>query len=643
MLILESIKIHNFLSYKDLEVDLTKYKVCQLIGDNGSGKTNIISAITEAAFGKNIRGYSKEELSNRFTDEEGYSLILNYSNNFDKYIASTKRTASKVTVSLKKNGIDISGHTVKDSYKAIEDSFGYSFDMFMQMIYQSSDFSMNFLEATPATRRNFLTNFIGVNEIQDDITKVGDNLKALKAKHTSLASTIFSVSSMLSTAKEGLQEIQQKLQVLEVPLTTEDACYFRIMEANRKIEQIKASKTKEQGLVSNINSLKSQLAAISVVSCEFAPLPAKQDLPPEASRTQVDVLEANLVQLNKELAQIKLQNQQHLAGKPKTSCHVCGSSLSNDTALLVFEDKSRELAESLKCKSDEISLITTKATILTEEYTTKLREYNAVVKANDEINKEQKRRDSVLLTNANQIAKQELLQNQLEKATSIYAEFSAEPDNLAELEEEVKQANADILLLKSSNTLLNSKASKEESIKTYDAKLKELTEQDIALSMETAIATTLSNALKEVLAKTFEDSLQLLERLTNNYLAVFSNGMFAIKFVADASALNIKLFNKGLETKLHTASKGQKTRITISCLLAIRKLLISMAKQPINLLILDEVVGVLDSDGKEQLLSILEHERELNIYLVSHEWTHPLLNKIFVTVDKKGFTHYEHE
>ena len=39
------------------------------------------------------------------------------------------------------------------------------------------------------------------------------------------------------------------------------------------------------------------------------------------------------------------------------------------------------------------------------------------------------------------------------------------------------------------------------------------------------------------------------------------------------------------------SSKGQETRITISCLLAIRKLLTSMAKQPINLLVLDEVLG----------------------------------------------------
>jgi len=166
--------------------------------------------------------------------------------------------------------------------------------------------------------------------------------------------------------------------------------------------------------------------------------------------------------------------------------------------------------------------------------------------------------------------------------------------------------------------------------------------KETAIGYEVVLASTLVSSLKEVLSKTFEESLFLLENLTNRYLAVFSNGKFAIKFVADAANLNIQLFNSGIETKLHTASKGQKTRITISCLLAIRKLLVSMAKQPINLLILDEVVGVLDSDGKEQLLSILENEHDLNIYLVSHEWSHPLLSKIFVKVNEKGFTEYEY-
>ena len=46
-------------------------------------------------------------------------------------------------------------------------------------------------------------------------------------------------------------------------------------------------------------------------------------------------------------------------------------------------------------------------------------------------------------------------------------------------------------------------------------------------------------------------------------------------------------------------------------------------------LFLDEIISVLDDEGKEKLVEILLGE-DLNTYLVSHGWTHPLLAKIEV-------------
>ena len=56
----------------------------------------------------------------------------------------------------------------------------------------------------------------------------------------------------------------------------------------------------------------------------------------------------------------------------------------------------------------------------------------------------------------------------------------------------------------------------------------------------------------------------------------------------------------------------------------------SISKSRINVLFLDEVTNVLDEAGKEKLVEILLGEEELNTYIVSHGWTHPLLSKIEV-------------
>ena len=45
---------------------------------------------------------------------------------------------------------------------------------------------------------------------------------------------------------------------------------------------------------------------------------------------------------------------------------------------------------------------------------------------------------------------------------------------------------------------------------------------------------------------------------------------------------------------------------------------------------MDEVINVLDETGREKLVEVLLGEENLNTYVVSHGWTHPLLEKIEV-------------
>ena len=52
----------------------------------------------------------------------------------------------------------------------------------------------------------------------------------------------------------------------------------------------------------------------------------------------------------------------------------------------------------------------------------------------------------------------------------------------------------------------------------------------------------------------------------------------------------------------------------------------SISKAKLNILFLDEVIAVLDDAGREKLVEVLLNE-DLNTYIVSHCWTHPLLDK----------------
>ena len=133
-----------------------------------------------------------------------------------------------------------------------------------------------------------------------------------------------------------------------------------------------------------------------------------------------------------------------------------------------------------------------------------------------------------------------------------------------------------------------------------------------------------------LLAYKIENLVKDLEELTNEYLAELSDGRFSLEFVVLNDKLNVIIEDNGKSVDILSLSAGELARVNTATLLAIRKLMSSISKSQINILFLDEVTNVLDELGKERLVEILLKEENSNTYIVSHGWTHPLLEKIEV-------------
>jgi DNA repair exonuclease SbcCD ATPase subunit len=117
--------------------------------------------------------------------------------------------------------------------------------------------------------------------------------------------------------------------------------------------------------------------------------------------------------------------------------------------------------------------------------------------------------------------------------------------------------------------------------------------------------------------------------LTNTYLAELSDGRFTLEFVVSNDKLNVQITDAGSIIDILALSSGELARVNTATLLAIRQLMSSISKSRINVLFLDEVINVLDETGRERMVEVLLRE-DLNTYIVSHGWTHPLLEKIEV-------------
>ena len=132
-----------------------------------------------------------------------------------------------------------------------------------------------------------------------------------------------------------------------------------------------------------------------------------------------------------------------------------------------------------------------------------------------------------------------------------------------------------------------------------------------------------------LLAYKIENLVKDLEDLTNDYLAELSDGRFSLEFVVTNDRLNVEITDNAKIVDILALSSGELARVNTATLLAIRKLMSSISSSQINTLFLDEVIAVLVDNGREKLVEILLGET-LNTYIVSHGWTHPLLDKIEV-------------
>ena len=115
-------------------------------------------------------------------------------------------------------------------------------------------------------------------------------------------------------------------------------------------------------------------------------------------------------------------------------------------------------------------------------------------------------------------------------------------------------------------------------------------------------------------------------------MAELSDGRFTLEFVVSNDKLNVEITDNGNVVDILALSSGELARVNTATLIAIRRLMSSISKSKINVLFLDEVISVLDDAGKERIVEVLLRE-DMNTYLVSHGWSHPLLEKIEVVKD----------
>lgn len=590
MITLKKLQWSNCFSYgPDNEIDLADTTVTQIIGTNGMGKSSIPLIIEEALYNKNSKGIKKADIPNRYIND-GYSIKLSLTKDEDEYEIDITRKAG-IKIKLLKNGNDVSSHTATNTYKSIQEIIGVDFKTFSQIVYQNTNASLQFLTATDTNRKKFLIDLLHL-----------DNYVALfevfKASAKTSALQIAKLTGEVEMVEKWLESNDLKdttiLPMLNLEIKTDDdetdlrslsLELLNISEKNKKI--------------STNNTYKDLLSKINIDEV--------QRLPP-IQRKSYDTLQAEVGELRATHSFLKKEIDK-LEATPD-ECSSCGQKIPKDsfTDLLTAHAKSKV---DTKQKLDS-------ATQLVQEIKANNEEANRREKLESEWRELYRSVDTSLPSEI--IEKEDLLEQissvslRIEEAKKKISEITKENERrtLSNNRISIIQAQRDSFLEK-----LNNAGERLSDVATLNSNLEVLKK---AFSTNGLIAYKIENLVKE------------LEELTNTYLAELSDGRFTLQFIVVNDKLNVQVTDNENIVDILALSSGELARVNTATLLAIRKLMSSISKSRLNVLFLDEVTNVLDDAGREKLVEVLLKE-DLNTYVVSHGWTHPLLEKVEVVKD----------
>lgn len=564
-------------------VDLDSESLTQIIAPNGYGKSSIPLVLEEALYNKNSKGVKKEAIPNRLLDGS-YNISLNFSVGNENYRIQTERK-SGIKIKLFRGDEDISSHTATNTFKQIEELIGIDFKIFQQLVYQSTTSSLAFLTATDTTRKKFLLDLFSL----DEYTRLFETFKAAAKELSTETSTL---EGKISTIEKWLKSNSSlNLERLELEVVPNRPDF------SEQIGEISSKITNVKKLNEAIN--KNEVAKKLLESFDIESLRAQDGEEQSYDELQHEI---GTLQSSKTSADAVVKKLQGLDDQCPTCLQAIDKEFYNDL-LNTNKSEASEHATRIQELTKRVNEIKASNTLIRKARES-IRDYEKLA---GQI-------DSTLETSpldASELeAELRAIRNKLAVAEATIAKITTANN------EALKHNSKIDIYLEQNEAFTAQLTETREQIGELVNKLKNLEVLKKAFSTNGLIAYKLENLVKD------------LEVFANEYLAELSDGRFSLQFSLSNDKLNVIVTDDGKEVSISSPSSGEMARINISTLLAIRKLMSSISKNTVNTLFLDEVVSVLDSDGLEKLVEVLLQEDGLNTFLVSHNYSHPLVSKL---------------
>lgn len=572
MIIFEKLTLRNFLSVgnQPVVIELNKNKTTLIHGENGTGKSLILDALTYSLYGKSFRGINLAQLVNTQNDKD-MLVEINFSISKDKYFV--RRGHKPKLFEIYKNDQLIDPKAAeKDNQQHLEQTIlklGYR--SFTQIVILGSSSYVPFMQLPAAGRRDCVEEFLDIKVFTTMSVIAKERLKGLKSNYDAIGNEIKNIDYKINIQNEIIKEAEEETDT-------------RIVELNQKIDDASSLQIKENDKIFRKD------AQIIGINREIKELLKKN---PEKKVSELSTLLTKFkVKFNTSESTIKFYSE-------NDQCYECKQHI--DTNLK--KENIDKATQDIKTFSDAITDLNTIITDHQSDLASANIKLNEVLVLNNEISlcksqiQFQERLISQYVTDIERIANNSTsIDREKGKLEVFETELSSKKENLTKLEQEIKEHEAVVALLKDSGI-------KSQIVNKY---------------------------------------IPIMNKIISEYLTALD---FPIQFQLDSE------FKETIKSPLHQNytyscfSEGQKSRIDLALMFTWREIGKLKNSASCNLLILDEVFSSsLDEVGKEHLMVLLKYKLEnINVLVVDHTLNPEFKEKFEKSIEvtrPKGFSQY---
>ena len=647
----KKIKAKNFLSYKDLELDLDKRGLILVEGknltnsaflSNGSAKSSLLSTVTYALYGKTEKGQTADEVvNNKVGKDTSVKLYFDVDEQAYRIERYRKDKKNKNQVKLFKGDDEIKTNSAKETNQRILDLFGIDYSAYINSISIGQGSETSFSDATDKQKKEILENVANIaiyaraqevakQKVTDTQTKLAEyknqlaNYESEKDKFETLKQSeqdkYDNAMSYYSSAQELLNEAEGKYKDLkeQANLDTLNEQKDKLLDELDRIKYLIDNKEPKQTFTLDTSEYENKISELQVILNKFS---------------------AEKMSKENEVNNLKVS---YNSFNTATVCPTCGSPLDPTHAL---NEQEKTISQVAKIKEyiiqleGGINMTNKKITEAKQELQDKQTEFNKFVADRD------REYDSIVSVN------QKAYFNKQQEVNNIQSQIDKVNNDIQNAYNTMEHYRWDLEKREQPNPPYDYKEELdklEKDNKENMEKVDKLT--DDMLEYEQVVKMYSNSGVRSIV---LDNITPYLNEQANKYLAILAGSTIQINLTTQkenkdgsiSDKFEVEVYNASGGSDYKSASAGERKRIDLAISFALQDLVIKQNNTSVNLLMLDEVFENLDEVANENVITLLEEKaKEVDsIFVITHnEQLKGLFsNKVTVVKEQDGISKLE--